>query len=112
MAGASGVTAPRALGISCTPKKPHMQADPPPTDPAYEQAPAPAAPAQAAPAQAPEQEGSASAQEPAPAASPPKAGGKGGVLARCSGKHAELEPQSNFRLNFICGPEQDNLTNL
>ena len=73
VAGASGMTATRALALSHTPKKPHTPADPPPTDPADEQAPAPAAPAPA---------GSAGAQEPAPAASPPKAGGKGGVRAR------------------------------
>ena len=77
MAGASGVTAPRALALSRTPKKPHTLADPPPTDPADEPAPAPAAPAPA---------GSAGAQEPAPAASPPKAGGKGGVRGRGGGK--------------------------
>ena len=46
---------------------------PPPTDPADE----PPVPAPA---------GSAGAQEPAPAASPPKAGGKGGVRARGGGK--------------------------
>ena len=45
MAGASGVTAPRALALSSTPKKPHTQADPPPVDPTNEPAPAPAAPA-------------------------------------------------------------------
>ena len=72
VAGASGVTVPRALALSRTPKKPHAPADPPPTDPADEPAPAPAR--------------SAGAQEPAPAASPPKAGGKGGVRARGSGK--------------------------
>ena len=68
VAGESGVTVSRALALSRTPKKPHAPADPPPTDPADEQAPAPA--------------GSAGAQEPAPAASPPKAGGNGGVRAR------------------------------
>ena len=72
MAGASGVTAQSALALSRTPKKPHTPADPPPADTADEQAPAPA--------------GSAGAQEPAPAASPPKAGGKGGVRARGCGK--------------------------
>ena len=72
MAGASGVTAPRALALSCTPKKLHTPADPLQADPADEPAPAPA--------------GSASAQEPAPAASPPKAGGKGGVRERGGGK--------------------------
>ena len=79
VAGASGVTVPRALAISRAPKKPPAPADPPPPDPADEPAPAPAAPAPA---------GSAGAQEPAPAASPPtgKAGGKGGVRARGSGK--------------------------
>ena len=77
MAGASGVTVPRALALSSTPKKSHAPADPPPKDPADEPAPAPAAPAPA---------GSAGAQEPAPAASPPKAGGKGGVLERGSVK--------------------------
>ena len=61
MAGASGVTVPRALALSRTPKKPHAPADPPPTDPADEPAPA-------------------------PAASPPKAGGKGGVRGRGGGK--------------------------
>ena len=45
VAGASGVTVPRALALSRTPKKPHAPADPPPTDPADEPAPAPAAPA-------------------------------------------------------------------
>ena len=85
VAGASGVTVPRALALSRTPKKPHCHdapADPPPTDPADEPAPAPAAPAPAAPMPS----GSAGAQEPAPAASPPKAGGKGGVRARGGGK--------------------------
>ena len=82
VAGASGVTVPRALALSRTPKKPHAPADPPPTDPADEQAPAPVAPAPAALAPA----GSAGAQEPVPAASPPKAGGKGGVRARGSVK--------------------------
>ena len=43
VAGASRVTASRALAISHTPKKPHTPADPPPADPADEQAPAPAA---------------------------------------------------------------------
>ena len=38
VAGASRVTAPRALALSHTPKKPHAPADPPPTDPADEQA--------------------------------------------------------------------------
>ena len=66
--GASRVTVPRALALSRIPKKPHAPADPPPTDPADEPAPAPA--------------GSACAQEPAPAASQPKAWGKGGVRAR------------------------------
>ena len=100
MAGASGVTAPRALALSCTPQKLHTPADPPPADPADEPAPAPA--------------GSAGAQEPAPAASPPKAGGKGGVRARGCGEKillclmnavpwcAELKQQCNFWLNFIC----------
>ena len=81
VAGASGVTVPRALALSRTPKKPHCHdapADPPPTDPADEPALAPEAPAPAAPTPA----GSAGAQEPAPAASPPKAGGKGGVRGR------------------------------
>ena len=50
VAGASGVTVPRALALSHIPKKPHTPADPPPADPADEAAPAPAAPAQAAPA--------------------------------------------------------------
>ena len=77
IAGASGVTVPRTLALSRTPKKPHMSMDPPPADLANEPAPAPAAPAPA---------GSAGAQEPAPAASPPKAGGKGGVHARGSVK--------------------------
>ena len=54
MAGASGVTAPRALALSRTPRKPHTPAAPPPADPADE------------PARA--QVGSAGAQEPAPAA--------------------------------------------
>ena len=36
VAGASGVTVPRALALSSTPKKPHAPADPPPTDPADE----------------------------------------------------------------------------
>ena len=49
VAGASRVTASRALAISHTPKKPHTPADPPPADPADEQAPAPVAPAPAAP---------------------------------------------------------------
>ena len=83
---------------------------PPPADPADEQARAPAARAPVAHAPA----GSACAQEPAPAASPPKAEGKGGVRARGCGKkmllclmntvpwYAELEQQCNFRLNFIC----------
>ena len=66
LAGASGVTVPRALALSRIPKKPHAPADPPPTDPADEPAPAPAAPA--------------------PAASPPKAGGNGGFRKRGSGK--------------------------
>ena len=52
VAGASRVTAPRALALSHTPRKPHAPADPPPTDPADEQAPAPVAPAPAAPAPA------------------------------------------------------------
>ena len=52
VARASGVTVPRALALSRTPKKPHAPADPPPTDPADEPAPAPAAPAPAAPAPA------------------------------------------------------------
>ena len=72
MAEASGVTAPRALALSCTPKKPHTPADPPLADPADEPAPTPS--------------GSAGAQDPAPAASPPKAGGKGGVHGRGGGK--------------------------
>ena len=72
VAGASRVTAPRALALSCTPKEPHTPADPPPADPADEPAPTPA--------------GFAGAQEPAPAASPPTAGGKGGVRARGGGK--------------------------
>ena len=72
MAGASGLTAPRALALSCTPKKPYPPGDPPPADPGDEPAPALA--------------GSAGAQEPASAASPPKAGGKGGVRARGGGK--------------------------
>ena len=76
------MTVPRALALSSTPKKAHAPADPPPTDPADEQASAPAAPAPAAPAPA----GSACEQEPAPAASPPKAGGKGGVRGRGCGK--------------------------
>ena len=82
MVGASGVTAPRALALSGTPKKPHTSVDPPLADTADEPAPAPAAPAPTDPAPA----GSAGAQEPAPAASPPKACGKGGVRARGSGK--------------------------
>ena len=61
------MTALRALALSSTPKKPHTQADPPPADRADEQAPAQAPPAQA---------GTVGAQEPAPAASLPKAGGK------------------------------------
>ena len=52
MAGASVVTAPRALALSSTPKKPHTPADPPPADPSDELAPESAAPAQAAPAPA------------------------------------------------------------
>ena len=50
MAGASGVTALRALALSSTPKKPHTPADPPPADPTDEPAPAQVAPAPAAPA--------------------------------------------------------------
>ena len=45
VAGASRVTAPRALALSHTPKKPHTPAGPPPADLADEPAPAPAAPA-------------------------------------------------------------------
>ena len=45
VAGASRVTAPRALALSHTPKKPHTPADPPPADPADKPAPAPADPA-------------------------------------------------------------------
>ena len=47
MAGASGVTATRALALSRTPKKPHtlVDSDPPAADPADEPAPALAAPA-------------------------------------------------------------------
>ena len=81
VAGGGRVTAPRALALSHTPKKPHTPADPPPADPAYEPAPAPAAPAPAAP----RWRGSAGAQEPEPAASPPKAGGKGRVRTRGAG---------------------------
>ena len=68
------MTAPRALALSCTPgpKKPNTLADPPPADPVDEPAPAPA--------------GSAGVQEPALAASPPKAGSKGGVRGRGRGK--------------------------
>ena len=43
------MTAPRALALSYTPKKPYTPADPLPADPADEPAPAPAAPAQVAP---------------------------------------------------------------
>ena len=82
MAGASGVTAPRALELSSTPKKPHTSVDPPPADPVDELAPAQAPPPPTDPAPA----GSAGAQDPASAKSPPKAGGKGGVRARGSGK--------------------------
>ena len=49
MVRASGVTAPRALALSRTPKKPHTPADPPPADPADEPAPAPAGSAGGAP---------------------------------------------------------------
>ena len=59
MAGASGVTAPRALALSCTPKRPHTPADP---------------------------AGAGPSSERAPAASPPKAWGKGGVRGRGGGK--------------------------
>ena len=45
VAGASRVTAPRALALSHTLKKPRTPADPTPADPADEPAPAPAAPA-------------------------------------------------------------------
>ena len=45
VAGASRVTAPRALALSHTPKKPRTPADPTQADPADEPAPAPAAPA-------------------------------------------------------------------
>lgn len=57
MAGASGVTAPRALALSRTPKKPPPPADAPPADPADD----PAAPTA----------GTAGGQGPAPAAAPP-----------------------------------------
>ena len=50
VAGASRVTAPRALALSHTPKMPHTPADPPSADPAEEPAPAPAALAPATPA--------------------------------------------------------------
>ena len=50
VAGASRVTAPRALALSHTPKKPHMPADPPRADPADEPAPAPVPLAPGAPA--------------------------------------------------------------
>ena len=87
VARASGVTVPRALALSCTPKKPHCHdapADPPPTDPAESaltsRPPRRRPPRRLPPAQA----GSAGAQE--PAASPPKAGGNGGVRARGSVK--------------------------
>ena len=73
VAGASRVTAPGAVALSHTPKKPHTQADPPPADPADEPAPR---------WRPPRRRGSAGAQEPEPAAPPPKAGGKGGVHAR------------------------------
>ena len=72
MAGASGVTAARALALSALPRSSIRRRTPPPADPADELAPAPAGPA--------------GAQEPAPAASPPKAGGKGGVRGRGGGK--------------------------
>ena len=52
VAGASRVTAPRALALSHTPKKPHTPADPLPADPTDEPAPALAAPASAPPAPA------------------------------------------------------------
>ena len=78
MAGASGVTAPRALALCRTPKKPPQSADAPPADPADD----PAAPTAGnaggqgpAPAAAPPA-GTAGGQGPAPAASP--TGGKGG----------------------------------
>ena len=77
MAGASGVMASRALALSHTPKKPHTPADPLPADPADEPAPR---------RRPPRWRGSASAQEPEQAASPPKAGGKGRVRARGGGK--------------------------
>ena len=47
VAGASGMTATRALALSHTPKKPRTPADPTPADPADEPAPAQAAAAQA-----------------------------------------------------------------
>ena len=81
VAGASGVTVPRALALSRTPKKPHCHdalADPPPTDPADEPAPAPAAPRRRPPRRR--------GQPARRAASPPKAWGKGGVRGRGGGK--------------------------
>ena len=79
VAGASGVTVPRALALSHTPKKPQTPADPPPADPANEPAPSPAAPAQAAPALA-----GVRWRAGARASGVPR--GKGGVRARGGGK--------------------------
>ena len=74
--GASGVTVPRALALSRTPKKLHAPADPPPTDPADEQAHT---------RQPPRRRGQRRAGARAGGV-PPKAGGKGGVRARGGGK--------------------------
>ena len=77
VAGASRVTAPRALVLSHTPKKPHAQADPPPTDPADEQAPG---------AGGPRADGVRRRAGARAGSVPTQAGGKGGVRARGSGK--------------------------
>ena len=81
VAGASRVTAPRALAVlalSHIPKKPHTPADPPPADPANELAPARRPPRR----RPPRWRGSAGAQEPEPAASPPGRGQRRSPRAR------------------------------
>ena len=101
VAGASRVTASRALALSHTPKKPHTPADPPPADPADEPAPAPAAPALA---------GVRGRTEARARAGGVPTQGRPGRGQRRSPR--ALLWQINLLLNFICGPEPDNLTNL
>ena len=80
VAGASRVTAPRALALSHTPKIRRRT-------PRWRTPPTSLPPRRRPPRRWPPRwRGSAGAQEPEPAASPPKAGGKGGVRARGGGK--------------------------